>query len=81
MVLAALRLPLKVKFAALNAVEKHGDSFVATYALGLTMPDRKTSQKARGMAGAYVIKALQAAGVTWSRVTPSGEHAADLARV
>jgi len=88
LVLAALReggeavpLPLKVKFAALNAVEKHGDSFVATYALGLTMPDRKTSQKARGMAGAYVIKALQAAGVTWSRVTPSGEHAADLARV
>lgn len=87
-VLAALRaggeavpFPVKVKFTALNGVEKHGDSFVANYALGLTMPDRKTSQIVRGAAGAYVIKALQAAGISWSRVSPAGEQAADLARV
>ena len=67
---ASFPFPLKVASATLSRIERIGESFVATYTLGLEMEDFPTSKKVRAIVMERIWHALQDAGIDWNTVHP-----------
>lgn len=67
---ASFPFPLKVASATLSRIERIGESFVATYTLGLEMEDFPTSKKVRAIVMERIWHALHDAGIDWNTARP-----------
>ena len=69
---ASFTFPVKVTAAALSKIERLGESFVATYTLGIEVEDFPTSKKLRATVMERIWHALHDEGIDWNRARPHG---------